>query len=276
MHKLLWASVAAATIGFAANAQDASTVVATVNGQDITIGHMIVLYDSLPDQYKSLPDEVLFDGIKDQLVQQTVLAQRVASKSNAIKLRLDNEERGLKSAVAIDEAVAERVTEEALQAHYEANFADAQPTKEFNASHILVETEEEALSLIEELNGGADFAQLAQEHSTGPSGPNGGQLGWFGEGMMVPPFEAAVMEMEAETISAPVQTQFGWHVIRLNETRLLDIPPLDEVRADLMEELGQIAIEAAIEEYSAEAEITEPDLGDIDLAIFRDLSLVSD
>ena len=276
MHKLLWASVAAATIGFAANAQDASTVVATVNGQDITIGHMIVLYDSLPDQYKSLPDEVLFDGIKDQLVQQTVLAQRVASKSNAIKLRLDNEERGLKSAVAIDEAVAERVTEEALQAHYEANFADAQPTKEFNASHILVETEEEALSLIEELNGGADFAQLAQERSTGPSGPNGGQLGWFGEGMMVPPFEAAVMEMEAETISAPVQTQFGWHVIRLNETRLLDIPPLDEVRADLMEELGQIAIEAAIEEYSAEAEITEPDLGDIDLAIFRDLSLVSD
>ena len=276
MHKLLWASVAAATIGFAANAQDASTVVATVNGQDITIGHMIVLYDSLPDQYKSLPDEVLFDGIKDQLVQQTVLAQRVASKGNAIKLRLDNEERGLKSAVAIDEAVAERVTEEALQAHYEANFADAQPTKEFNASHILVETEEEALSLIEELNGGADFAQLAQERSTGPSGPNGGQLGWFGEGMMVPPFEAAVMEMEAETISAPVQTQFGWHVIRLNETRLLDIPPLDEVRADLMEELGQIAIEAAIEEYSAEAEITEPDLGDIDLAIFRDLSLVSD
>ena len=146
MHKLLWASVAAATIGFAANAQDASTVVATVNGQDITIGHMIVLYDSLPDQYKSLPDEVLFDGIKDQLVQQTVLAQRVASKGNAIKLRLDNEERGLKSAVAIDEAVAERVTEEALQAHYEANFADAQPTKEFNASHILVETEEEALN----------------------------------------------------------------------------------------------------------------------------------
>lgn len=276
MQKLLWASVAAATFALPALAQDADTVIATVNGQEITVGHMVVLYDALPDQYKSLPDDVLFEGIKEQLIQQTVLAQSVASMGKAIELRLDNEERSLKAGVAIDDIIEARVTDEALQALYDARFASAAPAMEFNASHILVETEESALDLIAQLEGGADFATLAQEHSTGPSGPNGGQLGWFGEGAMVAPFEAAVMDMEVEAISAPVQTQFGWHVIRLNETRLLEVPSLDEVRADLLEELQATVVEEAILEVTANAEVTEPDLGELDIAIFRDLTLVAE
>ena len=74
-------------------------------------------------------------------------------------------------------------------------------------------------------------------HSTGPSGPSGGELGWFGPGMMVPPFEEAVMAMEVGAVSEPVETQFGWHVITLNDTRSQAAPPLDEVREELAEEI---------------------------------------
>lgn len=258
------------------SAQDvtADTVVATVNGEEITIGHMIVLRDSLPEQYKNLPDETLFRGILDQLTQQTVLAQSFDGLDYAIGLRLDNEERTLKAGAAINQAIDERVTEEALEALYQEKYATADPEKEFNASHILVETEETALDLIAQLEEGAEFAVLAQEHSTGPSGPNGGALGWFTTGMMVKPFEDAVVAMEPETISVPVQTQFGWHVIRLNETRLMAVPTLDDVREDLLEELRQLSVEEAINELMEAGEVQEADLSAIDPAILRQTELV--
>ncbi len=257
-------------------AQDATadTVVATVNGTDITIGHMIVLRDNLPEQYKNLEDKVLFDGILDQVIQQTILAQTVNTPSDAILLQLENERRALLAGAAMGDLLANSVTEEAIGTAYQEQFASAELTQEYNASHILVETEEEALTLIEELEGGADFAALAAEHSTGPSGPNGGQLGWFGAGMMVAPFEEAVEELQDGQISAPVQTQFGWHVIILNESRNESAPALEEVRADLVEELQQKAIAGIISDLTAGAEISRPDLADLDPAILRDTSLV--
>jgi peptidyl-prolyl cis-trans isomerase C len=273
---IMKATFFAAAIAFPSWAQDitADTVVATVDGTDITIGHMIILLDELPDQYKNLPDDVLFDGIKEQLIQQTVLAKAYDGPDYAIGIRLENEERTLKAGSAINLAVQERVNDAALQALYEERFANADPQEEYNASHILVETEQEAIDLIAELQAGADFAALAQEHSTGPSGPNGGQLGWFGVGMMVPPFEEAVIAMQPETISAPVQTQFGWHVIRLNEKRVLGVPTLDDVRADLADELNQLAIEAEISELMENAAVDEVDTSAIDPSVLRNLDLV--
>lgn len=273
---IMKATFFAAAIAFPSWAQDitADTVVATVDGTDITVGHMIILLDELPDQYKNLPDDVLFDGIKEQLIQQTVLANAYDGPDYAIGIRLENEERTLKAGSAINLAVQERVNDAALQALYEERFANADPQEEYNASHILVETEQEAIDLIAELQAGADFAALAQEHSTGPSGPNGGQLGWFGVGMMVPPFEEAVIAMQPETISAPVQTQFGWHVIRLNEKRVLGIPTLDDVRADLADELNQLAIEAEISELMENAAVDEVDTNAIDPSVLRNLDLV--
>jgi peptidyl-prolyl cis-trans isomerase C len=128
-----------------------------------------------------------------------------------------------------------------------------------------VETEGDAKAWIDLLNSGADFADLAREHSTGPSGPNGGQLGWFGPGAMVKPFEEAVMALEVGAVSDPVQTQFGWHVIRLNETREQPVPTLDEVRADLVSEIERAAAEANVMTLidAATIELTEglePDL----------------
>jgi peptidyl-prolyl cis-trans isomerase C len=147
------------------------------------------------------------------------------------------------------------ITDEELQAEYDAQYAAADPVEEFNASHILVETEEEAQALIDALGEGADFAELAAENSIGPSGPNGGQLGWFTAGMMVPEFEAAVFELEAGEVSAPVQTQFGWHVILLNDMREQAPPALEQVRAELIEGLRRARVDAASTSLMGEAEI---------------------
>ena len=252
----------------------ADTVVATVNGTDITLGHMIVLRDALPAQYQSMPDDVMFEGLLEQLVQQSVLAQQVDKPDAMITLRLENERRTLMAGSTIQALVSAAITDETLQAAYDARFADAEPTREFNASHILVETEEAAAALITELDGGADFAELAIANSTGPSGPNGGELGWFGPGMMVKPFEDAITDIEVGQVSVPVETQFGWHVIKLNEERIKDAPALEEIREELAGEIQQKTIEQALEELTASADISQPDLSALDPVIIRDLSLV--
>jgi len=259
------------------DAPDADTVVATVGDTEITIGHMIVLRSRLPQQYQQLPDDVLFQGILDQIVQQVVVGQAAGDLSREHALAIENERRALLASQLIEEVAESAVTDDALQAAYDEAYGNLEPETEFNAAHILVETEEEARALIEELDGGADFATLAREHSTGPSGPNGGSLGWFGKGMMVPPFEEAVIALEPGAFSQdPVQTQFGWHVLILNETRVKDAPTLDAVREELAAEVQGAAVDARVQELTDAAEITRADVSAIDPAILRDLSLVAE
>ncbi len=253
---------------------NADTVVATVNGKDLTLGHMIVLKQRLPGQYQQLAPEVLFDGIIDQLVQQTLLGDTVDTLSTGSRLTLDNEARALRAAEEVQRVADAAMTDDALQAAYNEAFGGVEPEVEFNASHILVETEEEAKELVTTLEGGADFAELAKEKSTGPSGPRGGELGWFGLGTMVPPFEEAVATMEVGTISAPVQTQFGWHVIRLNEERVKDAPPLEAVRDQLADGITRTAIEARVAELTEGADVTRKTIEDIDPALINDISLL--
>ena len=260
----------------AEDAVDAGTVVATVNGTEITVGHMIVLKQRLPAQYQQLPPDVLFNGVLDQLVQQTLLGEDVETLSLGSQLSLDNETRSLRAAEAIQDISEMATTEEAIQAAYDETFGSVEPETEYNASHILVDTEEEAAALVTELEGGADFATLAREKSTGPSGPNGGELGWFGLGRMVPPFEEAVVAMEVGAVSAPVQTQFGWHVIRLNETRLTSAPALEEVRGDLTQSVQRQAIEAHVADLMEAAEIDRVEEGDIDPTVLDNFTLVEE
>lgn len=252
----------------------ADTVVATVNGTEIKVGHMMVLKQRLPAQYQQLPPDVLFNGILDQLVQQTLLGANVEELSFGSQMTLDNESRALRAAEEIQVLSNEALTDEALQAAYEDVYGNAEPEIEFNASHILVESEEEAKALVTELEGGADFAELAMEKSTGPSGPRGGELGWFGLGAMVAPFEEAVATMEVGEVSAPVQTQFGWHVIKLNETRVKDAPPFEQVRAQLADDVRLAAIQARVEELTESAEITRKTAEDIDPALLDNLELL--
>ncbi|MCZ4352041.1 peptidylprolyl isomerase [Roseovarius aestuarii] len=232
----------------AEDAPTADTVVATVNGTDITLGHMLVLREGLPQQFAQLPAEVLFGGILDQLISQTLLMDAYEGDvSKRIERTLENERRALIATDEMTRIVEGGLTEEAIAAAYKETYADAPDTTEYQAAHILVETEEKALELIGMLDDGADFAALAQEHSTGPSGPSGGKLGWFSTGMMVQPFQDAVEKLSPGDVSGPVQTQFGWHVILLEDTRTKDQPKLEDVRGDIESQLSQQVIDAEIQ-----------------------------
>lgn len=258
-----------------ASAQDADTVVATVNGTDITLGHMIVLAQRLPQQYQELADDVLFDGILEQLIQQTALGAQVGELNKRAELILENEKRALLAGEVIDLAAGEAVTDAAVQSAYDQAYAGTEPETEWQASHILVETEDEAKALVTDLADGADFTELAKTKSTGPSGPNGGELGWFGKGMMVPEFEVAVNDMAVGDVSAPIKTQFGWHVIKLLDTREKEAPSLDTVRDELADAIRQAAVEAMIASATEGAEITRADTTDLDPAKLRDGSLLA-
>jgi peptidyl-prolyl cis-trans isomerase C len=265
----------AAAVALPVAAQDepgVDTVVATVNDTEITLGHMLVARASLPQQYQQLPDDVLFKGILDQLVQQTALADSFTGElPPRVTLSIENETRSLTAGEAIEGVMAEDVSDEELQAAYDAQYKDAEPEQEFNASHILVETKEEADAIKVELDGGADFAEVAKEKSTGPSGPGGGSLGWFGPGMMVPAFEEAVAGMEAGSVSDPVETQFGWHVIKLNETRTGEAPALEDVREELETQVRQTKVQEAIESLTEAAEVDRSAAEGIDPTVLKNI-----
>jgi len=253
----------------------AETVVATVNGTNITIGNMIIARATLPEQYQQLPPEVLFKGILDQIVQQTALSQDYEGDlPTRITLALENERRQLIAGEVIEKAMAQDVSQEELQAAYDEAYTDAEPTEEFSASHILVETEEDAKAVKTELDEGADFAELAKEKSTGPSGPAGGTLGWFGPGMMVPAFETAVAELEVGAVSEPVETQFGWHVIKLDEKRQKEAPALDEVKDELETQVRQVKAQALIEETTEAADVDRSAADAVDPTVLTNLGLL--
>ncbi|NEY90032.1 peptidylprolyl isomerase [Tabrizicola oligotrophica] len=260
---------------WAEEAPTADTVVATVNGTAITLGHMIVAREALPEQYKSLPPDVLFKGILDQLVQQTALEQSMEGKlTRRDTLQVENDKRGYVSSRALEAVVLGAVTDEALQAAYDARFKDAAPQTEYSASHILVADEAKAAELLTQLEGGADFAELAKANSTDTgSGANGGDLGWFGLGMMVKPFEEAVVAAEVGKVVGPVKTDFGFHLILVKETRIAAQPTLDDIRDELAAEIEQKAIEAHVTAITEAATVEKPGEG-IDPALLGDLTLL--
>ena len=256
---------------------DAATVLATVNGTEITLGHLIALRERLPEQYQSLDDKTLYDGMLDQLIDQTLIAQSLSASPETddrrVALMLTNERVALLANIVIGELAAADVDEASIAAAYQEQYGDVPPRKEVNASHILVATAEEALAVIADLEAGADFAEVAREKSTGPSGPNGGELGWFGEGQMVPTFEQAAMALEVGAVSEPVQTQFGWHVIKVNDSREVPPPALEEVRDTLLETLRRQQVTAGLDAIRAEAEVTRAEV-DIPPEVIRDTALI--
>ena len=266
----------------------ADTVIATVGDTEITLGHMIVLKQRLPQQYQSLPPNVLFEGILDQLVQQTILGSDAPELSAGSVKTLENEERALRAAEVVTDIAEEVVTDEAVEAAYNAQIADLPEAMEYNADHILFQlaadaSEDEiaaararAEETIADLAGGADFGTLAQERSEGPSGPSGGALGWFEPARMVTEFGDAVQAMEAGGISEPVRTQFGYHVIRLNESRAVAPPTIDELRPSIVEQLQRDAIDARITAISEGLDVDRSGMEGVDPALLDDLSLLGE
>ena len=258
-------------------AQDPATVVARVGDTEITLGHVVALMARLPQEFRQLPDATLFEGIVEQLVEQTAVAQAVAQPLGArLQADLDNTRREVIVNDVLSRVVEGAVTDEALRALYAEMYLDAEPAREFNAAHILVPSEEEAQELLDALEGGAEFAQLAREHSGDPgSAEAGGSLGWFGAGQMVGPFEEAVMALSPGEVSAPVQTQFGWHIVRLEDTRSAEAPDFDAVRTELATELQRSAVAEHVA-AAREGTTIEVTTDGIDPSVIRDQSLLGD
>ncbi|MGI9236597.1 MAG: peptidylprolyl isomerase [Woeseiaceae bacterium] len=168
------------------------------------------------------------------------------------KAMIELQSRGiLAQAVAADFLESNTATEAEIMAAYKEQIA-LSPPLEFKASHILVETQSEANSIVAELDGGANFAELAKTKSTGPSGPNGGDLGWFSPNQMVAPFSEAVAAMEDGAFTkTPVQTQFGWHVILRESSREATPPTLESVRDVVKQRVEQEKLQAYLDELRA-------------------------
>ncbi|MBZ4020923.1 peptidylprolyl isomerase [Rhodobacter sp. TJ_12] len=277
--KLLGAGAVIACLSGAAFAETADkdlgpdTVVATVNGTEITLGMMVAVRDGLPPEYLQLPDELLFNGVLDQLIQQTALAEiGEGMMTHRDEIALEVDRRAYLAGMLLDYTARRAVTPETLQEAYDAKYAQAEPTREFHAAHIIVPTKEEAEEILAEIEGGADFAEVAKEKSQDGAAANGGDLGWFGLEQMVQPFAEAVAAMKDGEVKGPVQTEYGWHVVRLIESRLGAAPSLDEASEDLAGDLRQQAVEDRVRDTVAEAEV-EKHVEGIDPAVLKDPKL---
>jgi len=278
------ASFAAATAIFAVFAapvvaQDASTVVARVGDIEITLGHAIAMRGQLPQQFAQIPDETLFPLLIEQLIEQELVAQAHADQlSHAETLMMENERRSFIANAALTQVASAAATPENLQAAYAAfseAFDQGEAATEYHAAHILVRDEAQRDAVVAALAEGRPFAEVAQEFSVDGSAAQGGDLGWFSAGMMIPDFQAAVEALEPGQVSDPVQTQFGWHVINLLDTREASVPAIEDVTQELVSQLQRDATRAAVDSLR-EASSVENLSGDLDPALLSQFDLLDE
>ena len=229
----------------------ADQIAATVNGSVISKND-IQLFKELRGNPQIPDDQVLEEMIATELLREEAIKLGIKDKDN-VRFQLRHQESETLARLLMREKFGTlSFSDDELKAAYEKQIG-ANESKEFKARHILLKTEDEAKAVIEAIRNGADFIELAKERSTGPSGPNGGDLGWFQASRMVPPFAEAVKAMNKGDVSvAPVQTDFGFHVIKLDDTRETEPPSFDSMR----DQINQTLIRDAINKYIAEIQAT--------------------
>ena len=264
---IIAAALAAATLGFGqpAIAQSGDSVVAIVNGKELTRSVLEASYKALPDEYQRMPLESIYDPLLQRLVDGELLLQAAESQNIAddpdVQLAIKHARDEALRRAYLNREVEARASDENLRTAYEARRLEPGFSyEEVKARHILLDTEDEANEVIAALAEGADFAELAVERSTGPSGPSGGDLGYFQRGAMVAEFSAAAFSIEPGSYGEnAVETQFGWHVILVEDKRVVE-PSFEETEASLREELANKAVTQLLEEARAGAEIKRFDL----------------
>jgi peptidyl-prolyl cis-trans isomerase C len=236
------------------------TVVARILGEDIFLVEILRMAERLPDQYKKLP----LPAVYPSLLQRAIDARLVASAGRAagyaensqVKKRMRDAESQIISEIFLTESVGKRITEDGLREEYEGRKDKMGGGDQVKARHILMETEEEAKAVIEALNKGDDFAELASEKSTGPSASSGGDLGWFGQGQMVPEFSEAAFGMTPGNFTTePVKTQFGWHVILVEDRKIAEAPSFEQVRDQLSSEMSGVILQEMLAELRGKTEV---------------------
>ena len=226
-------------------------VVATVNGAAIHLSDVTEAAQSLPDEVRSMPPAVLFPMLLDQMVDRQALV--IAAKKSGLEhdpavehAMARSSDQVLQNAL-LSREIAPSVTDAALHARYDATIANKPGEEEVHARHILVDSEDKAKAVIAQLDKGADFAAVAKKESSDPAAANGGDLGFFKKNDMVPEFANAAFALKpGEITQTPIHTQFGWHVIKLDERRSAPVPTFEQSRDELRQEIIQQGVRTAV------------------------------
>jgi peptidyl-prolyl cis-trans isomerase C len=236
-------------------------VVATINGQALHLSELEVAQQALPQQYRNMPMAAVFPALLDRIIDSKLVVQdgrkNKVTDDPAFKKRMQFVEDQVVQDFWLQKQIAAKVSPEKMKARYEERLKALPSEEEVHARHILVATEDEAKAIIADLKKGADFDKLAKEKSTDKaSGAEGGDLGWFKKTDMVKEFaEAAFALKKGETTDKPVKTQFGYHVIRLEDRRQAPPPTFDEMSEQIREELARETVTAMLNELRAGAKI---------------------
>ncbi|RLA20406.1 MAG: peptidylprolyl isomerase [Gammaproteobacteria bacterium] len=256
----LLAASALSTLLFA-SPSFAETTIATVNGQVITQTDLQTYAVQRAQRSRSKPGSTSREILIEELVGQELLFQEAKKQKleekPEVAARLNRMKRNALAMEAVNHFVgAAKITDKELKTTYEARISKDAAT-EYKARHILLKSEEDAKAVVKALEEGANFEVLAKEKSTGPSAPNGGDLGWFTANRMVPPFSQAVIALKkGEFTKKAVQTQFGWHVILREDSRTAQPPKFEAVKEQIEGMIKQQKLQAYIGNLRKNAKIT--------------------
>jgi peptidyl-prolyl cis-trans isomerase C len=245
----------------AAAAPAGDPVLARVNGQEVRQSEVMATLRQMPPQVQQMPMDYVIPALVDQLVSVKLLAAAGYAQNlqndDEVKSRMKRAEERAVQEVYLNRRVDQAITPDRLKTKYEEWLKENPPQDEVRASHILVADEATARRLIDEINKGADFADLARKNSTDPgSAPQGGDLGYFGSQDMVAAFAEAAFTISPGKVGAsPIQTQFGWHVIKVADKRQGAVSPLAEVEGQLRSDMQQEVVAALLEELRGGAKI---------------------
>ncbi len=240
-------------------ADEDDAVVARVNGAEIRFSDLLLAEEETAQALANVPEDVKFEYLLSLLIDRMIVSGDARTQGLAddpgVQRRMAYYENKALRDVYWTQLIAARITDEAAKEFYDAQVGSIEPQEEIKARHILVATEEEAQSVIEALDAGGDFEALAKEHSTGPSGAEGGDLGYFTAGTMVAEFNDAAFALQAGEVSAPVKTKFGWHVIKVEDRRVQEVPGFELVKDQVIEALAQQEGRTMMDEMRAAASV---------------------
>ncbi|MER9845020.1 peptidylprolyl isomerase [Mesorhizobium australicum] len=244
---------------------DPNTVIATVNGQPLTEADLVLAEGELSQQFAQLPPEQRRAAALSAAIEIRVMAAKAVTdgldKDPDFQRRMAFLQQRALHGEMVEKGVVDKVTDAEVRARYDQEIANTPPVNEVHARHILVKTKEEAEAIIKQLDSGGDFQKLANEHTSDPSGKsNGGDLGWFGPGQMVPEFDKAASALEVgKYTKEPVQTQFGWHVIKLEDKRAKQPPAFDDVKDQAKQAVIRDKYFALVKSLRGGAKVEIPD-----------------
>jgi peptidyl-prolyl cis-trans isomerase C len=235
-------------------------VVARVDAIELHRSDVEAARQSLPPQARNVPFDKLYPVLLDRLVN-TVLIAEAGRKAHLdqdpeVESRVKRFRDSLIAQLYLKKAVASAATEQQLKTRYQDLVKKKSGAEEVRARHILVKTKAEAEKIIAELGKGADFAELAKKYSSDPNGKSGGDLGYFTHDQMVPPFSDAAFALPVGAITKePVKTEFGWHVIKVEDRRKRPPPTYEEARRQIENEIAGEVINEKLKELRSTAKI---------------------